>query len=342
MAAGAVRGEGVYVDNSGSPVDVGIVGAGPVGLEAAIRATRAGLRARVWDRGPLAAAVAAYPTNMIFFTSNELLEIGDHPLVTGGPKATRREALDYYRKVAEREALDVVTHADVVALETAEGGFLVRGGDAAHAFATLSRTVVVATGYYGTPRRLGVPGEDLPHVSHYYLEAHPHWRRDVVIAGAGNSAAEAALELWRAGARVTMVVRGETPRSTVKYWVRPDLENRIREGSITALFGSSIERIEPDAVVVSDGRGTRRLHADTVLLLIGFVADASLAAGAGAALNGDGSLVLDPVTFETAVPGLFVVGSAGYGPRTGEVFIENGRLHARAAVAEITRRLAHL
>lgn len=328
------------VDNSGSSFDVGVVGAGPVGLEAAIRATRAGLSVRVWDRGPLAAAIAAYPTNMIFFTSNELLEIGDHPLVTGGPKATRREALDYYRKVAEREGLEVVTHADVVALDSAEGGFLIRGGDASRRFATHCRTVVVATGYYGTPRRLGVPGEDLPHVSHYYLEAHPHWRRDVVIVGAGNSAAEAALELWRAGARVTMVVRGEALRSTVKYWVRPDLENRIREGSITALFGSSVERIEPDAAVVRGAHGTCRLRADAVLLLIGFVADATLAADAGATLHGDGSVVLDPDTFETTVPGLFVVGSAGYGPRTGEVFIESGRLHARAAVGEIIRRLA--
>ncbi len=329
------------MEDSGARFDVGVVGAGPVGLEAAIRATRAGLRALVWDRGPLAASIAAYPTNMIFFTSNELLEIGDHPLVTGGPKATRREALDYYRKVAEREGVNVATHTEVAALEPTEGGFLVRGGDTAGSVATLCWTVVVATGYYGTPRRLGVQGEDLPHVSHYYQEAHPYWRRDVVIAGAGNSAAEAALELWRAGARVTMVVRGETLKSTVKYWVRPDVENRIREGSIAALFGATIERIEPEAVIVRDASGTRRLDADAVLLLVGFFADATLPAGAGAVLNADGSVVLDSATFETTVPGLFVVGSAGYGPRTGEVFIENGRLHARAAVAEITRRLAH-
>jgi thioredoxin reductase (NADPH) len=327
------------MNNSGSPVDVGVVGAGPVGLEAAIRAARAGLRALVWDRGPLAASIAAYPSNMIFFTSNDLLEIGDHPLVTGGPKATRREALDYYRKVAEREGLELATHSDVTALEPGEGGFRVLGAASGRPFAARCRTVVVATGYYRTPRLLGVHGEGLPHVSHYYLEAHQHWRRDVVIVGAGNSAAEAALELWRAGARVTMVIRGETVKSTVKYWIRPDLENRIREGSIAAFFGATVERIEPEAVIVRDASGTRRLDADAVLLLIGFVADATLPAGAGAALNADGSVVLDPATFETTVPGLFVVGSAGYGPRTGEVFIENGRLHARAAVAEITRRL---
>jgi thioredoxin reductase (NADPH) len=321
-------------------IDVGVVGAGPVGLETAIRAARAGLVTRVWDRGALAASVVDYPVNMVFFTTNELLEIGDHPLVSLGPKATRREALDYYRKVAEREALDIRTYTEVAGIRPGGREFEVLARTRDAELTVACRTIVVATGYYQTPRLLGVPGEDLPHVSHYYREPHPHWRRRVVIVGAGNSAAEAALELCRAGAEVTMVIRGDTVRPTVKYWVRPDLENRIREGAITAIFGATVEVITPSAVAVRHGEKRSELPADAVLLLTGFVADISLVRGAGAQVRPDSSVVLDATTFETTVPGLFVVGSAGFGERTGEVFIENGRLHARAAVAAISRRLA--
>jgi len=320
-------------------LDVGIVGAGPVGLAAAIAASRHGLSARAWEAGPLAAAIADYPTNMVFFTSNELLEIGGHPLVTGGAKATRREALDYYRKVAEREALDVVTYTRVTALAPAGSGFDVTLRAGAGTRVERCRCAVVATGYYANPRRLGVPGEDLPHVSHYYREAHPDWRRRVVVVGGGNSACEAALELHRAGARVTLVVRGATLKPTVKYWVRPDVENRIAEGTIAALFGARVTGIDPSHVVVDTPEGRRSLPADRVLLLTGYAADPGLVAGAGAAVRGDGSVVLDADSFETTVPGLFVVGSAGFGDRTGEVFIENGRLHAAAAVAAIAARL---
>ncbi len=318
---------------------IGIVGAGPVGLAAAIAASRAGLPARSWDRGPLCASLMRYPTNMVFFTSNELLEIGHHPMVSLGPKATRREALDYYRKVTERERLDVRTYTEVVRIEAKAGEFAVHAPARESETATRCRAVVVATGYYHRPRRLGIPGEDLPHVSHYYTEPHPHWRRRVVVVGGGNSAAEAALELARASARVTMLIRGERVRDTVKYWVRPDLENRIREGTITAVFGAQPERITAGEVHYRRNGVPASLPAEAVLLLTGFSADAGLVRGAGAEVRDDGSVVLDPLTFETTVPGLYVVGSAGYGERTGEVFIENGRLHAQAAVAHIARRL---
>lgn len=321
------------------PLDVGIVGAGPVGLAAAIAAKRAGLVARVWDRGPLAASVASYPLNMVFFTSNELLEIGDHPLVSGGPKATRREALDYYRKVVERERLDVVTHAEVTDLEPTKGGFLVATTARDGSRQVACRNVIVATGYYHCPRFLGVPGEDLQHVSHYFREAHPFWQQRVVIVGGGNSAAEAALELWHAGAHVTMLIRGEKVKDTVKYWVRPDLENRIREGSITAWFSTVVEAITPTSVRFRAGTREGEISADAILLLTGFMPDTTMVRQAGAAIRSDSSVVLDPDSFETTVSGLFVVGSAGYGSRTGEVFIENGRLHAAAAVAHIAGRL---
>ncbi|MFI5165388.1 MAG: YpdA family putative bacillithiol disulfide reductase [Thermoanaerobaculales bacterium] len=321
------------------PLDVGIIGAGPVGLAAAIAAKRAGLVARVWDQGPLAASIANYPLNMVFFTSNELLEIGDHPLVSGGPKATRREALDYYRKVAERERLDVVTHAEVTDLEPTKGGYLLTAPARDGSRQVACRNVIVATGYYHRPRLLGVPGEDLPHVSHYFREAHPFWQQKVVIVGGGNSAAEAALELWRAGAHVTMVIRGEKVKDTVKYWVRPDLDNRIREESIDAQFSTVVEAITPTSVRFRTGTREGEIAADAVLLLTGFMPDTTMVRQAGAALRSDGSVVLDPDSFETTVRGLFVIGSAGYGSRTGEVFIENGRRHAAAAVAHIARRL---
>ena len=320
--------------------DVGIVGAGPVGLAAAIAVRRAGLAGRVWDRGCLAASVAAYPTNMVFFTSNELLEIGDHPLVTGGPKASRREAMDYYRKVTERERLDVRTYTGVAAITRRDGGFTVDTAGPGGNGTTSCAAVVVATGYYTNPNILGVPGEDLPNVSHYFREPHPLWGRRVVIVGGGNSAVEAALELYRVASSVTLLVRGPHLRPTVKYWIRPDIENRIREGSVNATYGAEVTAITPGAVRCRTGGRNLDVPADHVLLCTGYHADPSLVRAAGAEVRPDGSVVLDPDTFETTVPGLFVIGSAGFGPRTGEVFIENGRFHAAAAVDAIRRRLA--
>jgi thioredoxin reductase (NADPH) len=275
----------------------------------------------------------------MFFTSNELLEIGDHPLVSLGPKATRREALDYYRKVAEREGLDVVTHAEVNAIDQTSGGLAIHTTSNGTDDTTTCRAAVVATGYYHRPKRIGVPGEDLPHVSHYYREAHPYWRRRVVIVGGGNSAAEAALELWRAGASVTMLVRGERVRETVKYWVRPDLENRFRDGSITVCYSALVEEITSTTVRFRAKASSGAVAADAVFLLTGFTADATLAVRAGAAIRDDGSVVLQPDTYESSVPGLYVVGSAGFGDRTGEVFIENGRLQAGTAIAHVSHRL---
>jgi thioredoxin reductase (NADPH) len=325
---------------TGPTIQVGIVGSGPVGLAAAIAAGREGLSARLWERGPLAASIVRYPVNMVFFTTNELLEIGNHPLVTGGPKATRREALDYYRKVAEREKLDVRTYTEVVAIRPGGEHFTVHTRSASGEEAEeRCAAVVVATGYYSNPRLLGVPGEELSHVSHYYREPHPDWRRSVVVVGGGNSACEAALELYRSGARVTMLVRGQHLKETVKYWLRPDVENRIREGSIAAVFSARVVRIEPEAVVFTRGAEEERVGADRVLLLTGFAADPTLVGTAGAEVRSDGSVALDLQTFETTVAGLFVIGSAGYGRKTAEVFIENGRLHARAAVAAIASRV---
>jgi len=320
-------------------LDLIIIGAGPIGLEAAIRAKRAGLRYRVLEKGALVDAIYRYPTYMTFFTTSERLEIGGHPLVTATDKPTRKEALDYYRKVAHAEALEVRPYAEVTALRRDADGFEVttvrRDGEPR----TLrSRFVALATGYFDHPNRLGVPGEDLAHVSHYYDEAHPYYGQEVAIVGAGSSAADAALDLHRAGARVTMVHRGDDFRRSLKYWIRPNLENRVKEGSIVAHFRTEIQAITNDAVIATrDGRRVT-IPADRVFLLTGYHASRELLDQAGAVTDGETLAAELDDRFQTSVPGLYCVGSAGFGRRTSDVFIENGLVHAEVAIADIARR----
>src|SRR2546425_1324781 len=231
------------------PYDIICIGAGPTGLACAIEAKRAGLRALVIDKGVLCNSLYRYPMNMVFFTTPELLEIGDLPFVSAAEKPTRVEALKYYRKCVEHYDLDLQLGETVTRLDGADGNFHVHTKTESGATEQYeSGKLIVATGYYDLPNRLGVPGEDLPHVSHYYTEPHPFWRQDVVVIGGRNSAAEAALDLYRNGARVTLVHRRAELGSTIKYWVRPDIENRIKAGQITALFETRVVRIEPDAV----------------------------------------------------------------------------------------------
>ncbi|NLG08186.1 MAG: YpdA family putative bacillithiol disulfide reductase [Deinococcales bacterium] len=327
--------------------DLVIVGAGPIGLEAAILARRAGLDYQVVEKGAVVEAIRRYPTYMTFFTTADRLEVGGHPLVTATDKPTRKEALDYYRKVAAAEQLALRTYTEVVAIEPLpSGGFRVvtrPSGPAGVGAATAelrARSVVVATGYFDNPKLLSVPGEELPHVSHYYDEAHPYFGRSVVIVGAGSSAADAALDLHRAGARVTLVHRGDDLRHSLKYWIRPNLENRIKEGSITAHFRTTVKRITPEAVVVDKGGEELVVPADRVFALTGYFAAPELLVGAGVRVDPDTlTAELDPVTFESNVEGLFVIGSAGFGNRTSDVFIENGLLHARAAMNALVARL---
>lgn len=263
-------------------IDLAIVGAGPIGIEAAILAKRQGLHYAVFDKGCITSAVAGYPTYMTFFTSSERLEVGGHPLVTATDKATRKEALDYYRKVVHNEALAVNTYTEVVAIERSGGGFVLRVEPRASgrsADEITAKTVVVATGYFDNPKLLGVPGEDLPNVTHYYREAHPFYGRRVTIVGAGSSAADAALDLFRAGANVTMIHRGSDFRKSLKYWIRPNLENRVKEGSITVHFDTEVTAIYPDrAVVVKDGRPFD-VPSDQIFLLTGYYAPPDLQVG---------------------------------------------------------------
>lgn len=327
--------------------DVIVVGAGPAGLAGAIAARRAGLDCEVFERSALVNSILNFPTNMVFFTTPELLEIGDLPFVTPYAKPTRDEALRYYRRAADAFDLSVRLGCEVTAIRRQAGpdgapGLTV---DVDHphegSFRRPARTVVVAVGAYDCPNRLGIPGEDLPHVSHYYTEAHPFFRKDVVVVGGRNSAAETALELHRSGVRVTLVHRHATLGDGIKYWVRPDIENRIAEGSIPAHFETRVVEIRRRDVVVESAAGRQVLAADAVFLLTGYHPDTAMLRRFG--IDVDAATMVpahDPETYETNVPNLFLAGQVVSGIRSGQIFIENGRFHGRQVIREIARRLA--
>jgi len=271
---------------------------------------------------------------MVFFTTPELLEIGELPLVCSAEKPTRGEALKYYRKAAEHYALELRLYERVTRIEGHNGDFTVatkteKGMQQSYR----GKKVAVATGYYDLPNLLHVPGEDLPHVSHYYTEPHPYWGQDVVVIGGKNSAAEAALDLYRNGARVTLVHRNKDLGATVKYWVRPDIENRIKAGQVKALFETRVKEITTDEVVVENTAGERRLPARQVFALTGYHPDYAFIEGLGVQLDPESRKPrLNPKTLESNVPGIHLAGVVTGGRHTGEIFIENGRLHGKQIV----------
>jgi thioredoxin reductase (NADPH) len=316
------------------PVDVLVVGAGPVGLACALEAARQGLSHVVLEKGALLDTLVRFPSHTVFFSTPELLEIGGHPFVTSSGKPTRREGLFYYRKVAEREGLAIRLHEPVLSLTRADGLFRVTTSKGTRD----ARAVVVATGFFGTPNLLGVPGEDLPKVSHYYTEPFAHAGTEVLVVGGKNSAVEAALDLRRNGARVTMAVRGPAFGASVKYWLRPDIENRVKEGSIRALFGTRIAAIEEDFVVLESAGRRDVIPNGFVFALTGYRPDFPLLRALGIAITDDLQVVHDPDSMETGVPDLYVAGVVAAGLETGRLFIENGRLHAVAIVRHILAR----
>lgn len=295
-----------------------IAGAGPIGLACAISAKRRGIDPLVIDAGALANSIVRYPIGMTFFTTPERLEIGDHPLVCAGAKATREEALKYYRGVARAERIRVQTFAKLVSgheVDTRLGRESI----------TWDR-LVLATGYFDHPNHLGVPGEELPHVRHYFDEAHLSYGRDVVVIGGKNSAVEAALQLFRAGARTTIVYRGKEWPKSVKYWLRPDLENRIKAREIAARMESQVIEITRRWVSIRGPQGDEQIPADRVYPLIGFRPDLELFKRIGVAFDAEsGRPQVDPETLQTSVPGVFVAGSVTAGYKISEIFIENGR-----------------
>jgi thioredoxin reductase (NADPH) len=322
--------------------DVLIVGAGPSGLATAIAAKQQGLDYAIVEKGVLVDAILNFPTHMVFFTTPELLEIGGLPLVTPYDKPTRLEALRYYRRVVETYGLQIAFHERVVEIEREDGRFVVTAQDASGGRRVReARAVVLAIGYYDHPNYLGVPGEELPHVSHYYTEAHPYFRQRVVIVGGKNSAAETALELFRAGALVTLVHRQATLGDSIKYWVRPDIENRITEGSVAARFETRVVEITASGVTVESAGGREHIPADAVFLLTGYRPDVDLMRRAGIQCDEETlAPALDPETFETNVPNLFIAGGAIAGRNTGSIFIENGRFHGERVIAALAARLS--
>ena len=313
-----------------------IVGAGPIGLAAAISAKRKGADPLVIDAGAIVNSIVHYPVQMGFFTTPELLEIGGHPLVCAGGKPTREEALMYYRGVVRAEGLRVVTYTRLVSAARDDGRIVCETDGLRGPQRMTCDRLILATGYYDNPRSLGVPGEEMSHVSHYFDEAHRSIGLDVVVIGGKNSAAEAALLLYRAGARVTLVYRGSVFPPSLKYWVRPDLENRIAAGEISARMGSVVERITPRVVVIRGPDGAEEsLPADRVFALIGYRPDTELFRRIGIEIDdATGRPMHDPTTLETNVPGVFLAGSVTAGYRTGDIFIENGRFDGERIFAK--------
>ena len=292
------------------------------------------MKALVIDKGCLCNSIFHYPANMVFFTTPELLEIGDLPLVSPTEKPTRAEALKYYRKAAEHYALELRLFERVERIEGHDGNFTVvtrteKGAEQRYT----AKKIVVASGYYDLPNMIGIPGEDLPHVSHYYTEPFAFWDQDVVVIGGKNSAAEAALDLYRNGVRVTLVHRRPELGATIKYWVRPDIENRIKAGQITGLLDTRVKEITRDEVVVQNGGAEKRLPAKQVFALTGYHPDFTFIESLGVRLDPDSRRpALDPNTLESNVPGIHLAGVVIGGRFTGEIFIENGRFHGKQIV----------
>ncbi len=317
--------------------DLICVGAGPTGLACAIEAKRAGLYPLVIDKGCLCNSLYHYPTNMNFFTTPERMEIGDIPMTISGAKPTRTEALKYYRRTVEHYGIELRLYERVERIDGQDGSFSVhtRSDSGAHEYQ--AKKIVIATGYYDLPNPLNVPGEDLPHVSHYFTDPHPYWHEDVVIIGAKNSAAEAALDLFRSGARVTLIHRGPELGKSLKYWVKPDIENRIRAGEVKAMFNTRVTRIEPHRVWVQDSKPEFSVPAKQVFAMTGYHPDFSFLEGQGIALDPQTRRPqVNSETLETNRTGIYVAGVVVGGKNTSDIFIENGRFHGRQIVAAIT------
>ncbi len=322
--------------------DVVVVGAGPSGLATAIECRRRHLAVLNIDKGCVVNSLYNYPINMTFFTTPELLEIGDVPFATlNNQKPGRSEALEYYRKVAAHYQIQCHQYELVDGISGKDGAFSVLTTDRhdrTHIHKT--RKVVVATGYYDLPNYLGVPGEDLVKVLHYYKEPHPYYDTNVIVVGGKNSAAIAALELYRHGARVTLVHRGPAMHQHVKYWIKPDIENRIKNREITAYFNSSVHEITPDSVVLKTPEGIQTLDNDFVFALTGYHPDYSFLRRLGIELTKDQCRpVCDPETLESNVAGLYVAGVIVAGAKTNEIFIENGRFHGKLIAEDIVKKI---
>jgi len=322
--------------------DLLVVGAGPTGLASAIEAQKAGFRVVVVDKGCICNSIFHYPAHMTFFTTSELLEIGGIPFPSPNAKPTRNEALEYYRQVAAYYHLDLRQYHRVERISGVDGNFTVHTTDRFGRHGELTaRKLTLSIGYYDLPNWMGVPGETLSKVHHYYHDPHPYYGMEVAVIGGKNSAAIAALELWRHGARVTIIYRGAGIQPHVKYWIKPDVENRIKNGEIKAYFAARVTEITPDAIVVETPDGPETLANDFVFAMTGYHPDFSFLERLGVRFEGPDRLpVCNPETLESNVAGIYLAGVIVAGSRTSEIFIENGRFHGRLIAASLQAKLA--
>jgi len=319
--------------------DVAIVGAGPTGLACGIELKKRGLTPVLFDKGCVVNSIYHYPINLVFFTTPELLEIGDIPMTSLNEKPGRTEALKYYRRVADLYKLNIHQYERVLGFDGTDGQFTVRTDIGCYA----ARKIILASGYYDIPNRLDVPGEDLEKVIHYYREAHPYYDQDVLIVGGKNSAAISALELFWTGARVTMVVRGAGISHNVKYWIKPNIENRIKSGEIKAYFHSRVKQIRPHDVLLETADGEVIVKNDFVFAMTGYRPDFEFMAEHGIHLDAATSKpITDPETLESERRGVYLAGVIVAGMHTNEIFIENGRFHGKLIAEAIAKEKAGL
>jgi thioredoxin reductase (NADPH) len=322
-------------------VDVAIIGGGPSGLATAIECTKKGLSHIVLEKGSLVDAIRRFPMNMVFFTTPDLLEIGELPLVCARDKPTRLEALKYYRRVSEFYRLKVELYERVDAVRAVNSHFELTSsyqrGQVGSPEALTARRVVVANGYYDNPNYLGIPGEDLPKVSHYYSEAHPYYGLDVAVIGGGNSAAETVLDLYRSGVKVRLIHRGSDVSTHIKYWVRPDIKNRIDRGEVEAHLQTRVVAILPDKLVLEKKGGEKlEIPNDAVLALTGYHPDYTFLESMGIHIDtASGKPQTDPETCETNVSGIYLAGGIVAGRETNKIFIENGRFHGQKIINHV-------
>ncbi len=314
-----------------------IIGAGPIGLATGIALQQRDIPVTIIERGCLVNSIFNYPKDMTFFSTSERLEIGDVPFISHGPKPTRREALEYYRRAAEHHELPVRLYEEVTGIGGSDGNFTVQTDKDTYE----ADKVVVATGFYDVPRTMDIPGEELSKVRHYYDEAHAYAWQKVLVIGGGNSAVDAALETWRANADVTLAVRKPSLKESVKYWVKPDIENRIEKGEITGLFNTEVREIRPGEVVLETPEGTRTLENDFVLAMTGYKPNYRLMNRFGIELTRDEKKmpVFDEESLETNRKGIYVAGVVCGGMDTSSLFIENSRVHARHIAEDIAGKL---
>jgi thioredoxin reductase (NADPH) len=324
--------------------DLLVVGAGPTGLACAIEAQKAGFRTVLVDKGCVCNSLFHYPAHMTFFTTSERLEIGGIPFPSPNAKPTRDEALQYYRLVAAFYKLDLRQYQRVTGVTGADGAFAVHMEDRFGRPGVIeARKLVISSGYYDLPNWMGIPGETLSKVHHYYVDPHPYFEMNVAVIGGKNSAAIAALELWRSGARVTLIYRGPGITPNVKYWIKPDIENRIKDGEIKAFFETNVVEITPDTVILETPEGRLNLPNDFVFAMTGYHPDFTFLERLGVCFEGPDKLPLcNPETLESNVPGIYLAGVIVAGSRTHEIFIENGRFHGRQIATAIASKMNSL